>query len=226
MSSDPADAGSLPPVTRTHVAAPVGVGSSGVDDEELARAEVYGLLAQLFYAPPDEALHAQFQVAVTEAPAPGAFLETSWSELVATARRLELAQVRSEFDTLFQGIGKPEVFLYGSFYLAGKLNEAPLAVLRDDLRRLGLARQEGVGETEDHVASLCEVMRYLIAGDDAGISNLAAQKRFFDAHLRSVADPLCDAVVAHPVADFYRALARFARAFFAVEKQAFDLLDA
>jgi TorA maturation chaperone TorD len=35
------------------------------DGDELARAEVYGLLAHLFYAPPDAALYAQLQVAVT-----------------------------------------------------------------------------------------------------------------------------------------------------------------
>ena len=43
-----------------------------------------------------------------------------------------------------------------------------------------------VTETEDHIASLCEVMRYLIAGDDVGVSNLGAQQRFFNAHLRSL----------------------------------------
>jgi TorA maturation chaperone TorD len=206
--------------------APQAVGFAAPDDgEELARAEVYGLLAQLFYAPLDAALHAQFQVAVTEAPVPGAFLEASWGDLVAAARRLELDRIRGEYDALFQGIGKPEVFLYGSFYLVGKLNETPLVELRDDLRRLGLERSESIGETEDHIASLCEVMRYLIAGDDAGTSNLAAQRRFFDAHVRAVVDPLCDAIEAHPLADFYRSLAVFARDFFAVEKQAFDLLD-
>ncbi len=208
-------------------AAPRAVGFAAADDgEELARAEVYGLLAQLFHAPPDEALYGQFKVAVTEAPVPGAFLEASWGELVGTARRLPLEHVRSEFDALFQGIGKPEVFLYGSYYLAGTLNEKPLVELRDDLRKLGLERADGTGETEDHIASLCEVMRYLIAGDDVGTCNLAAQRRFFDAHLRGVAEPLCDAIEAHPLANFYRSLAVFARDFFAVEKQGFDLLDA
>ena len=71
--------------------------------------------------------------------------------------------------------------LYGSFYLAGALNEKPLVALRSDLRALGLERPETVDETEDHIASLCEVMRYLIAGDDLGVSNLATQQRFFDA---------------------------------------------
>jgi len=202
------------------------IGYAAPDDaEELARAEVYGLLAQLFHAPPEPSLHADFQLAVTVAPVPGAFLEGSWSELVAAARRLSLESIRAEFDALFQGIGKPEVFLYGSFYLAGTLHEKPLVDLRHSLAALGLERSDAVVETEDHIASLCEVMRYLIAGDDAGTSNLASQRQFFDAHVRGVVDPLCGAIEAHPAADFYRAVAIFARDFFAVEKQAFDLLD-
>ena len=218
------DPGQLGPESLAETAAPSLSSADAV--EELARAEVYGLLAQLFHAPPDEALYGQFAVAVTEAPVPGAFLEASWSELVGTARRLTRENVHGEFDALFQGIGKPEVFLYGSYYLAGALNEKPLVELRDDLRKLGLERSAGIGETEDHIASLCEVMRYLIAGEDVATSNLASQRLFFDAHLRGVVDPLCDAIQAHPVANFYRSLAVFARDFFAVEKQAFDLLDA
>ena len=200
--------------------------AAGGDAEELARAEIYGLLAALFYAPPDAALHAGFQVAVTEAPVAGAFLEGSWGEVVASARRLEPAQIAREYDALFQGVGKPEIFLYGSFYIAGKLNEKPLVALRHSLRALGIARSDAVSETEDHVASLCEVMRYLIAGDDPGVSNLGAQQRFFDAHLRGWVEPFCEQLGAHPRADFYRAVAAFTRDFFAVEAQGLDLLDA
>ena len=196
------------------------------DREELARAEVYGLLAQLFYAAPSADLYAQLQVAPTVAPAPGAFLESSWSEVVAATRRLGCEQVGAEYDALFVGIGKPEVFLYGSYFMAGALNEKPLVALRHSLRELGLERPESVAETEDHIASLCEVMRYLIAGDDLAVSNLAAQQVFFAQHLRPWVEAMLDAVVAHPRASFYRAVALFARDFFAVEGQGFDLIDA
>ena len=195
------------------------------DREELARAEVYGLLASLFYAPPSADLYEQLRVAVTEAPARGAFLEASWSELVAAARRLSLAQVSEEHVALFGGVGKPEIFVYGSWFIAGSLNDKPLAALRSDLAAIGLERPQTVLETEDHLASLCEVMRYLIAADDAGVSNLAAQQRFFDAHLRGWVERLFDAITAHPRADFYRAVAIFGRDFFAVEVQGFDLLE-
>jgi TorA maturation chaperone TorD len=194
------------------------------DSEELARAEVYGLMSRLFYAAPDPELYEQLQVAPTVAPAPGGFLEASWTELVAASRRLGRRQVADEYDALFMGIGKPEIFLYGSHHLAGALNEKPLVALRDTLAGLGLARAPEMAETEDHIAYLCEVMRYLIAGDDGGVSNLASQRRFFDQHLRSWGEPLFEQVAAHPAADFYRALAQFGAAFFAVEAQAFDML--
>ena len=196
------------------------------DREELARAEVYGLLAQLFYAPPSADLYAQLQVAPTVAPAPGGFLESSWTEVVAASRRLSSDQVRVEYEALFVGIGKPEVFLYGSYFISGALNEKPLVALRHSLRELGLERPESVAETEDHIASLCEVMRYLIAGDDLAVSNLAAQQRFFSNHLRPWVDALFEAVMSHPNANFYRSAAVFARDFFAVEGQGFDLIDA
>jgi len=201
---------------------------SGTRDEgdELARAEVYGLLAHLFYAPPTEALYEQLGAAVTEAPSRDGLLKRGWTELVAASRRLPLADVQDEYAALFLGVGRPEIFLYGSYHLAGKLNEKPLVDLRRDLKALGLERPETVSETEDHVAALCEVMRFLIAGDELGVGNLAVQQRFYNAHLRGWVEPFCATLAAHPRADFYRALAGFSRDFFAVEGQAFDLLGA
>ena len=196
------------------------------DREELARAEVYGLLASLYFAPPSEDLYGQLRVAVTEAPVPGAFLEQSWREVVSASRRLTLFEVGDEYAALFLGIGKPEVFVYGSFYLAGSLNEKPLVDLRRDLIGLGLERPDTVSETEDHIAALCEVMRYLIGGEDVETSNLAVQQRFFNAHLRGWVERFCEALAAHPRADFYRSVAAFSRDFFAIEAQGLDLLEA
>jgi TorA maturation chaperone TorD len=193
-------------------------------DEETARAEVYGLLAALFYAPPSAELLAQLRVAVTEAPAAGGFLEEPWRRVVGTVRELSDRDVANEYDALFGGIGKPEIYLFGSYYLSGFLNEKPLAVLRGDLAALGLARDESVSDTEDHFACVCEVMRYLIAGDDVEIANLTQQQKFFSSHLLPWATPMCDAITAHPKARFYAALAAFTAAFVSVEAQGFDLM--
>lgn len=193
-------------------------------DEETARAEVYGLLAALYYAPPGAELLAQLRVAVTEAPAAGGFLEEPWRQLVGVTRELRDDQVADEYDALFGGVGRPEVFLFGSHYLSGFLNEKPLAQLRSDLAALGLARDETMPETEDHIAYLCEVMRYLIAGDDVEVANLTQQQKFFGAHVQTWVPALCDAIGAHPRARFYAALAEFTRAFVSVESQGFDMM--
>jgi TorA maturation chaperone TorD len=99
-------------------------------DEETARAEVYGLLAALYYAAPSAELYENLRVAVTAAPAEGALLENPWGELVAAARAQSLESVTKEHDALFGGVGKPDVYLFGSHYLSGFLNEKPLAALR------------------------------------------------------------------------------------------------
>ena len=193
-------------------------------DEETARAELYGLLALLYYAAPGAEVLSQLQVAATEAPAAGAYLEEPWRALVGLCRTLDAAAVAAEYDTLFGGVGKPEVYLYGSHYLSGFLNEKPLARLRTELSSLGIERQDAMAETEDHVAFLCEVMRYLIAGDDVAVSNLTRQQAFFSSYLQPWVLPMCDALQAHPQARFYAALAELTRAFVSVEAQGFDML--
>lgn len=193
-------------------------------DEETARAEVYGLLAALYYAPPGPDLLAQLRVAVTEAPAAGGFLEEPWRQFVGTVRELGDEQVANEYDALFGGVGKPEVYLFGSWYLSGFLNEKPLAALRSDLAALGLARDEAMPETEDHFACVCEVMRYLIAGDDVEVANLTQQQKFFSTHVQPWVPAMCEAISAHPKARFYAALAGFTAAFVSVESQGFDLM--
>ena len=195
------------------------------DSEELARAELYGLLAGLWLAPPDAALLQQFAVAVTQAPQPGGHLEAPWGELVAAMRATTPQAAAAEHQALFHAVGRPEVMAYGSFYLTGFLNEKPLATLRDDLAALGLGREPQALETEDHIAYGLEVMRWLIAGDDLAVCNLSQQSRFFRTHLQPWVEKMCDAVAAHPRADTWRAVAGMTRSFMQVEAQGFDLLE-
>ena len=74
------------------------------------------------------------------------------------------------------------------------------------------------------MAYVCEVMRYLIAGDDVEVANLTQQQKFFSAHVQPWVTQMCDAIEAHPKARFYAALAGFTRAFVSVEAQGFDML--
>ena len=199
-------------------------GSSALD-EEMARAELYGLLSLLFLGPPSAEVWQALQTAVTQAPSAGAFLEEPWQQLVGQSRALTLAQVTAEHEALFGGVGKPEIDLFGSYYQVGFLNERPLVELRHDLAELGLTRHpDASAASEDHIAYLLEVMRFLIAGDEVEVCNLTRQQQFFNRHLQSWVDALCDAIQAHPQAVFYRALAHLTRSFMAVERQAFDLI--
>ena len=77
--------------------------SSSALDEETARAELYGVIAELFYAPSRVELLAQLRVAATEAPAAGGFLEEPWRQLVGVAREMDDAAIQKEYDALFGG---------------------------------------------------------------------------------------------------------------------------
>jgi TorA maturation chaperone TorD len=195
-------------------------------DEETARAELYGLISELFYAPPRSELLAQLRVAATDAPMAGGFLEEPWRQLVGVSRDMDDASIHNEHHALFGGVGKPEVYVYASHFLTGFLNEKPLAQLRTDLAELGLGRDEAaMSETEDHVSYVLEVMRFLVAGDDVSVSNLTQQAKFFAAHVQTWLPALCDALQATPRARFYAALAELTRAFVSVEAQGFDMLN-
>ncbi|KON81623.1 molecular chaperone TorD family protein [Azoarcus sp. PA01] len=195
--------------------------------EDAARAEHYALLARLFFAAPDAPLLAALVAAGDvfgggNLPFARSPFAAAWAELADAARRTDARSVHDEYEALFQGIGRPDVMLYGSFYLAGFLMEEPLADLRDDLAELGLARRGGVTETEDHVAALAEVMRHLVvSGADA--AGLARQRAFFVRHLQPWYARLADALAASPRASFYARVGALARAFFDIEREAFAM---
>jgi TorA maturation chaperone TorD len=189
--------------------------------EEAARAALYGLLSNLFYAPPSQALLDDIAATSGEGDGP---LQHAWAELVTACSTARQEKVRDEYESLFIGVGKPEVMLYGSYYLSGFLMEKPLAELRADLVRLGVERTERVTESEDHLATLCAVMRYLIESGETPEAGLQAQQQFFAAHMQKWVIDCCSAVESHPQAVFYRAVAGLARTFFEVEMQAFDML--
>ena len=188
--------------------------------EETARADLYGLLATLFYAPPSQQLLDTIGSAQTEGDG---VLQLAWADLAGACKLTQAESAREEYETLFIGTGKPEVMLYGSFYLSGFLMEKPLAALRTDLANLGLQREQSIPESEDHIASLCEVMRYLIASEDPLHANIAAQKQFFASHMQPWVLLMCDAVTGYPRTRFYAPVARLAKSFFEVEMQAFDM---
>lgn len=191
-----------------------------VPPEELARANFYGLLARLFYAPPDEAL-LKALASADELDAEDETLAARWRELIAAAAVTPAEAVREEYDSTFIGTGKAPVTLYASAYSLRYTNETPLAAVRADLAALGLARRGEVGEPEDHIAALCETMRHLIA-EQRG--SLEEQRHFYRRWLAPNVEPLCAAIEANERTSFYRVVARVAKAFFSLEQAAFEML--
>jgi len=193
----------------------------GPDDQ--ARADLYALLARLLLAPPDAALLealAESTPIIAQGGDPA--LERSWEHLTLASSVMDASAVAAEFDSLFISIGTPLVDPYGSRYLAGFMNDTPLAELRADLARLGLRRAHGVGEFEDHLGALCETMRVLIAGAP-GIApaSIEQQQTFFERHIASWCERALDDIAGAEGANYYRLVARLGAAFLALEAEAF-----
>jgi TorA maturation chaperone TorD len=188
--------------------------------EEQARANFYALLARLFYSPPDEGF-LKTLAAADELDAEDETLAARWRELIAAAAVTEAEALRWEYDAAFVGAGKAPITLYAAAYSLRFSNETPLAELRADLAALGLARREAAGEPEDHIAALCDVMRYLIAGEERPLEE---QQRFFDRWIRPNYESLCAAIEKSEQTSFYRLVARLAKAFFSLEQAAFEML--
>ena len=77
-----------------------------------------------------------------------------------------------------------------------------------------------MAEYEDHISGVCETMRFVIAVQQR---NPEEQQVFFERIVYPGAAAFCDALSALNQARFYRLVARFARAFFEVEKSAFEI---
>ena len=191
-----------------------------IASEEQARANFYGLLARLFYSAPDAALLHMIATA-GDMDAEDDRLAAAWRDLRTAAGSADAGRVREEYETAFVGTGKAPVTLYSGAYSVRFTNEVPLAALRGELAALGLARRADAGEPEDHVAALFDTMRHLIAGQ---VHGLEEQQRFFARWIAPIVEPLCAAIEASEVADFYRRVARLAKAFLTVEQAAFEML--
>lgn len=188
---------------------------------DLNRAENYDVLAMLLAsAPSAEVLALLSQVQGDETP-----LGRAWTALAAAAAQTTAEDVAREYFVLFTGVGRGELLPYASFYITGFLHERPLAELRGDLARLGIARQDGDHEPEDRIALLCNVMAAYASGalvPPAG-TDAPDQAAFFARHLAPWAETFFEDLDQAPAARFYRAVAEIGRRFIANEHQTFAL---
>ena len=186
----------------------------GVAEMEAQRAAFYGLLARILTAPPDS----DYLNDLKRLQGDGTALGMALSGLAAAAE-IKAHDLEDEYSKLFYGMGQGgEVLPYASYYLTGSLHDRPLADLRGDMARLGIAHGNVNDEPEDHIASLLEMMHGLIAGNfGSGPAGL------FKAHVATWADDFFMDLEAAEAAVFFAAVARLGRVFLEVESNAFQM---
>jgi TorA maturation chaperone TorD len=201
-------------------AAPVTGHCERVLQEDLLRARCYRLLARFLSSPPGP------DDLATAAGLTGD--ESDLGRAVSMFARVcagsNAAAAAEEYHDLFVGLARGELVPFGSYYLTGFLHEKPLSKLRQDMARLGVERQEGVAEPEDHIASLCEMMAGFIDGALGPPLTLPQQKAFFATHIASWASVLFRDMETAKASVLYAALGSVGRAFFAVEERAFAMV--
>ena len=188
-----------------------------IEPEDAARADEYAMLGALVWRAPTVDVLAQIAGLKGDPSELGA----AHLNLADVARRTDAATLQREYFDLFIGVGRGEILPYGSYYRTGFLNERPLADVRRDMEKLGLAREVRVGEPEDHVAILSDVMRGLITGEFEadGIDD----RVFFDRHLRPWVSRLFVDLEMSRTSEFYRAVGAVGRVFMDIEASAMAL---
>ncbi len=192
---------------------------NGIAEEDVLRANIYSLLAQLLARPPDQAtlqMVAHFSGDQTE-------MGRALNALAAAARGSTPETVDEEYHALFIGVGQGELMPYGSHYLSGFLYEKPLAKLRLDMERKGIAQADDLTEPEDHIAALCEMMCGQITGVFGEPVDLAEQMDFFNRHLAPWAHRFFEDLERARSAAFYMPVGAVGRVFMEIETQAFHM---
>ncbi|MBY5993248.1 molecular chaperone [Ferrimonas balearica] len=189
-----------------------------VTEHQQLRADIYQLISALLRQAPNAELM-QFLANLELDEDNDSDMGKAWHGLKLAAQTHLDSQLDDEFFNLFIGLGHGEVIPYTSWYLTGSLMDQPLALLRQDLMRLGFAREESVKEPEDHLGALCEVMAFLLLE-----SRQQEQITFWQRHLEPWVDQFFTDLAKAKNASFYVAVAALGQAFFAAEKVEFGNL--
>lgn len=188
-------------------------------EEDALRAHMYRLLGHFLARPPDSG---KLELAAGMS-GDDSELGRAIRSLARLAARASPEQVAQEYHDLFIGVGRGELLPYASYYLTGFLHEKPLAKLRSDMARLGIARRETVSEPEDHIAALFEMMAGLITGEFGAQASLQDQRRFFEDHIGPWAGHFFRDLEAAKSSVLYAAIGSIGRIFMDIEEVAFTM---
>ena len=190
-----------------------------VSDEDALRADMYAFLASLLRKEPsDELLDKVGQLEGDETPIGSACLT-----LAHLAKTMDNGLIRNEYVEMFIGVGRGEILPFASYYLTGFLNDKPLANLRAEMSKLGIARAETVKEPEDHIASLFDIMSGLIRGHFGRTFSIDEQAKFFGKHIEPWAGLLMQDIEAAKKVVFFAPVGTIGKAFLEIESAAFSM---
>ena len=189
-------------------------------EEDALRAKWYSAIAALLARAPSAELLAELgRMEGDDTP-----FGQAVGALAAAARGSDATAAGREYDALFIGMTQGELTPYASYYLTGFLHEKPLARLRQDLAKLGVAKDESVVEPEDHIAMLLETMAGLITGAYGDALSIDDQRAFFDAHIGSWAPKFFSDLEAAEYAVLYMPVGALGRLLVAIEKDGFAMV--
>ena len=198
---------------------------SALAEEDIMRAQVYGLLSRVLAAPmSDETLEIVRGLSDVE---DGSEIGAAMKALGDVAIRTPRGKAEEEYSALFHGMGSGgEIHPYASYFLTGFIYEKPLADLRQDLTELGINRSGVSDEPEDHIAFLCEVMHGLITGAFGAPAPLERQREFFNRHMSTWAVKVFEDLESAKSAALYMPVGTIGKLFMAVEAEAFGMVAA
>jgi len=192
---------------------------SSVAEEDMLRAQLYQMLSHLLGDPPSQKDLDSLAAMNGDSSPLGAAI----ASLAKIAGKTDVVLVAQEYQDLFIGVGRGELLPYGSYYLTGFLHEKPLAALRKDMQRLGIARRANVKIPEDHIAALFEMMSGMIEGKYGTIHNLDEQRQFYKKHVGSWAGHFMTDLEGAKSSILYAAVGTIGRIFLDIEEVAFTM---
>jgi TorA maturation chaperone TorD len=146
-------------------------------------------------------------------------IDLALKELRQASHRYTLNHLEDEYAKLFVGLGCGEMVPYASWYREKMIQSLSLASLRSDLILLGIVRQVGSHESEDHVGALCECMA-LISREPNGVDH-ATQAKFFQNHVAPWMLTFFKDLESAKDSRFYRTVGTFGRRFLESEIEYF-----
>jgi TorA maturation chaperone TorD len=180
------------------------------------RTDIYVTLAALLVSPPSEEHlnvlgHLEWDEDISEG------MLNALETLRLASRDYQPDVVGNEYNTLFVGLGCGELIPYASWYRESMIQSLPLASLRSDLFRLGIVRQAGNHDSEDHAGALCEIMA-LISEKQNNVP-YETQSEFFERHIASWLTAFFKDLESAKSAGFYRMVGSLGGCFLESERE-------